>query len=98
MSNNENISVMSHLDELRKRLTIIAAVNIGAAMLLFYKAGSILDYFLAINPGMQLVYITPSELLGVYIQLSFIMAFVLCSPITGYKVWAFVKEGLYEYK
>ena len=96
MSNNENISVMSHLDELRKRLTIIAAVNIGAAMLLFYKAGSILDYFLAINPGMQLVYITPSELLGVYIQLSFIMAFVLCSPITGYQVWAFVKEGLYD--
>ena len=98
MSNNENISVMSHLDELRKRLTIIAAVNIGAAMLLFYKAGGILDYFLAINPGMQLVYITPSELLGVYIQLSFIMAFVLCSPITGYQVWAFVEKGLYDHE
>lgn len=96
MSNNENVSVMTHLDELRKRLTVIAAVNIGAAMLLFNKASIILDYFIAINPGMQLVYITPSELLGVYIQLAFIMAFVLCSPVTGYQIWAFVEKGLYD--
>lgn len=96
MSNNETVSVMVHLDELRKRLTVIAAVNIGAAMILFNKAGIILDYFLAINPGMQLVYITPSELLGVYIQLAFIMAVVLCSPVTVYQIWAFVEKGLYD--
>ncbi len=96
MSNNETVSVMAHLDELRKRLTVIAAVNIGAAMILFNKAGIILDYFLAINPGMQLVYITPSELLGVYIQLAFIMAIVLCSPVTVYQIWAFVEKGLYD--
>ena len=66
MSNSETVSVMTHLDELRKRLTIIVAVNIGAAIILFNKASVILDYFLAINPGMQLVYITPSELLGVF--------------------------------
>lgn len=87
---------MTHLDELRKRLTIIAIVNIGAAILLFNKASLILDYFLAINPGMQLVYITPSELLGVYIQLSFIMALIRCSPITVYQIWAFVEKGLYD--
>ena len=96
MSNNETVSVMAHLDELRKRLTIIAIVNIGAAILLFNKASLILDYFLAINPGMQLVYITPSELLGVYIQLSFIMALIRCSPITVYQIWAFVEKGLYD--
>ena len=96
MNNNEKTTVMSHLDELRKRLTVIAFANIGAAMLFFNKAGDILDYFLAINPGMQLVYISPSELLGVYIQLAFIVALVLCSPITTYQIWAFVKEGLYD--
>lgn len=96
MGNNETVSVMTHLDELRKRLTIIAAVNIGAAMFLFNKASIILDYFLAINPGMQLVYITPSELLGVYIQLAFIMAVVFCSPVTVYQIWAFIEKGLYD--
>ena len=98
MNNSENITVMTHLDELRKRLTVIAAVNIGAAMLFFNKAADILDYFLAINPGMQLVYISPSELLGVYIQMAFIVAIVLCSPITTYQIWAFVKEGLYDHE
>lgn len=96
MSNSENVSVMTHLDELRKRLTVIAVANIGMAMFLFNKASIILDYFMAINPGMQLVYITPSELLGVYIQLSFIMAVILCSPVNVYQLWAFVEKGLYD--
>lgn len=98
MSNNENVSVMTHLDELRKRLTIIAAVNIGAAVFLFNKASIMLDYFLAINPGMKLVYITPSELLGVYIQLSFIIALIICSPVTVYQIWAFIEKGLYDHE
>lgn len=92
----EEMSLMGHLDELRKRLTIIAFANIGVAMLLFNKAGDIMDYLLAVNPGMQLVYITPSELLVVYIQLSFIMALIICSPVTVYQIWAFVEKGLYE--
>ncbi len=98
MSNNENVSVMAHLDELRKRLTIIAVANIGAAIFLFNKASMMLDYFLAINPGMKLVYITPSELLGVYIQLSFIIALIICSPVTVYQIWAFVEKGLYDHE
>ena len=92
----EEMSLMGHLDELRKRLTIIAFANIGMAFLLFNKAGDIMDYLLAVNPGMQLVYITPSELLVVYVQLAFIMALVVCSPITVYQIWAFVEKGLYE--
>ncbi len=98
MSNNENVSVMTHLDELRKRLTIIAVANIGAAIFLFNKASIMLDYFLAINPGMKLVYITPSELLGVYIQLSFIIALIICSPVTVYQIWAFIEKGLYDHE
>ena len=90
------MSLFGHLDELRKRLTVIAIVNIGAAMLLFTQANSVIEYLIAVNPGMELVYTTPSELLVVYVQLSFIMALIVCSPITVYEVWAFVSKGLYE--
>ena len=90
------MNLFGHLDELRKRLTVIAVVNLVASAVLFTKADFVLDYFLAINPGMELVFITPSELLVVYFQLSLIMALILCSPVTFYEIWAFVEKGLYR--
>lgn len=96
MNKKEDTSLLGHLDELRKRLVIIAAVNIGAALLLFSQTELIMEYLINVNPGMELVYTTPSELLVVYVQLSFIMAIVICSPITLYQIWAFVEKGLYE--
>ena len=90
MDNKPEMSIIGHLDELRKRLIIIVAVNIGAAMLLFSKTELIMKYLIKVNPGMELVYTSPSELLLVYIQLSFLMAFIVCSPFTVYDVCAFV--------
>ena len=90
------MTLFGHLDELRKRLTVIAAVTLIASAVLFTKADFVLAYFLAINPGMELVYITPSELLVVYVQLSLIMALIVCAPINVYEVWAFVEKGLYK--
>ena len=69
---------------LRKRLTVIALAHMGAMMLLFSQASRVIDYFLEINPGMQLVYITPSELLVVYVQLSFVIdRHSFCPPHHG---------------
>lgn len=96
MAKDGKMSLMGHLNELRRRLTVIIVVNVVVAMLLFSKASSVMQYLLDINPGMQLVYITPSELLLVYIQLSFIMSFILCSPVNIYEIWAFVEKGLYK--
>lgn len=96
MSKNNEMSLFGHLDELRKRLTIMVVVTLIASAALFTKVELVLDYFLAINPGMDLVFITPSELLVVYVQLSLIMALIICSPINIYEIWAFVEKGLYR--
>lgn len=96
LTKEEGMTLLEHLDELRKRLTIIAVVNLVAAIVLFTKTDVIMEYLLNINPGLELVYITPSELLTVYIKLAFIMAIVICSPITIYQIWAFVEKGLYK--
>ncbi|MEG0852931.1 MAG: twin-arginine translocase subunit TatC [Angelakisella sp.] len=96
MIKKNEMPLMEHLTELRKRLTIMVLANVLVAMLLFNVAGKIMDYLLAINPGMQLVYISPSELFIVYVQLSFMVAFILCSPINIYEIWAFMEKGLYK--
>lgn len=96
MSKLKEMSLAGHLDELRKRLVIIVIVNFVAAVLLFSQTEFIMSYLLEVNPGMELVYTTPSELLTVYIQLAFILAITICSPITVYQIWAFIEKGLYE--
>ena len=96
MNKLKKMSLFDHLDELRKRLIIIVIVNFVAAILLFSQTEIIMSYLLEVNPGMELVYTTPSELLTVYIQLSLILAVTICSPITVYQVWAFIEKGLYE--
>ena len=96
MKKKEEMSLFGHLDELRKRLTVIVVVTLAVSAFLFTKAGMVMDYFLAINPGMELVFITPSELLVVYVQLSLIMALIVCAPINVYEIWAFVEKGLYK--
>lgn len=96
MKNLKEMSLFDHLDELRKRLMIVVVVNVVAAIALFSQTELIMNYLLEVNPGMELVYTTPSELLTVYVQLSFILAITLCSPITVYQIWAFIEKGLYE--
>ena len=88
--------LLDHLGELRRRLAVVLAVNLIAAVILFQYAAVIMEYLFALNPGMELVYISPQELLLVYIQIAFIAAIVLCSPITIYEIWAFVGKGLYR--
>ncbi len=92
----EELTLLGHLKELRKRILIVLAVNIIVTFIIFNKVDLFLNVFLNINPGMKLVYISPSELLMVYIQISFIMAIILCSPVTIYEIWAFVHKGLYR--
>ena len=96
MSKNNEMSLFGHLNELRKRLTIVVVANVAVAAVLFTKASMVMDYFLSINPGMGLVYISPSELLLVYVQLSVIMALIVCSPLNAYHLWAFIEKGLYK--
>ena len=96
MKKKEEMSLFGHLDELRKRLTVMVVATLAVSAFLFTKAGMVMDYFLAINPGMELVFITPSELLVVYVQLSLIMALIVCAPVNVYEVWAFVEKGLYK--
>lgn len=92
----ESMTLLEHLDELRKRLTIIVVVNFLAMIVLFGETDHIMSYLLNVNPGLELVYISPSELLAVYIKIAFVIALVVCSPVTIYQIWAFVEKGLYK--
>lgn len=87
-------TLIQHLAELRKRLIIIVAVNIIAALFCYQYMGYLIQVLLKLNINMQLIYISPSELFMVYVRIALICAIVLCFPITVFEIWLFVARGL----
>ena len=95
-SNSKQGTFVEHLDELRKRLTLVIVINLIAMFICYQYIDILIQYLLNLNPGMELIYVGPSELFMVYIKVSLLCAIVLCSPITLYQIWAFVSKGLYS--
>lgn len=89
-------TLVRHLAALRKRLIIIFAVNISVALICYQFMETLIQYILNLNPGMKLVYLTPSEPFMACIALALTSAIVLCSPITILQIWLFIAPGLYK--
>ncbi|NLY20473.1 MAG: twin-arginine translocase subunit TatC [Tissierellia bacterium] len=96
MNSNSEMPFLDHLDELRSRLTKVALLHIIVMVIVFTKSGDILRLLLKLNPEMQLVFIEPSEIMVVYMQIAMVGAATICSPFTIHQIWAFVSKGLYD--
>lgn len=89
-----DLSFFEHLMEFRRSLIVILILNFGAMVILFPLATRLLPIFLDINPGLNLVYITPSEMLMLYVQMAVLGGVALCFPMTLFILWRFVAGGL----
>lgn len=88
--------ISGHLDELRKRITIVSVAHLIVMLLAFSRSGPILQRLMELNPQMNLIFVEPSEIMNAYIHIALVLAVALCSPLTIYHIWAFVAKGLYE--
>lgn len=94
--NNKDMPFVDHLEELRKRLTIVLVAHVVVMLLAFSQSGKILQILTDLNPMMELIFVEPSEIMRVYIEIALVVAVALCSPLTIYQIWQFISEGLYE--
>ena len=94
------LSVLKHLDELRRRI-LYAAIGIGVGMLIaFAFITPIFDFVFrpiraVLPPGSKLIYTQPGEAFSVYVQIALIAGIVLASPFVMYQVWRLVAPVLY---
>jgi len=95
MAANE-MSVVDHLHELRKRL-IICVISISAAAFYTYdKVGYLINILMKpiAKFNLSLVYFKLTEGFVARIEISLIAALIITSPITLYEILAFVRVGL----
>jgi sec-independent protein translocase protein TatC len=92
------MSLMEHLEELRKRIVhsaIYLAVGFGVAWIFHVKLFTLIEQPLTAI-GKQLVFTHPMDPLNIYMQVSLIGGAILASPFILYQVWLFIAPGLYQ--
>jgi sec-independent protein translocase protein TatC len=90
------MSLVEHLDELRRRIIVVAvAIGLGA-IVGFFLADPIIVLLRDVLPEEQaaLIQTTVGEAFGVVLQLALVTGLALAMPVILYEMWAFVTPGL----
>lgn len=97
----ERMTLLSHLGELRLRLTrIVIMVLIG--FFGFYGISEIAYTYLAepltrfLPEGSTLIYTSPQGAFFTYMKVALMLSILGTSPFTFYQIWAFIAPGLYK--
>lgn len=92
------MSLMEHLDELRRRI-IHSAAYLAVGFVIAYIVHERLYGFVQApldKLGIKLNYTHPMDPLNLYLQVSLIGGAILASPFILYQVWLFIAPGLYQ--
>jgi|SRR5579859_3091711 len=90
------MSLVEHLEELRRRLIIVVAAILVAAIVGFLLSQSIIDLLINRLPaGYEKLYFTGvADAFGVRVKVALFAGVAIAMPIILYEVWRFVTPGL----
>lgn len=89
------MSLLEHLEELRRRIIVVAvAIGVAAAAGFFLADPAIELLRRPLPDGAELIQLTVGEAFGVRVQLALMIGLALAMPVILYEVWAFVTPGL----
>jgi sec-independent protein translocase protein TatC len=97
MTDNEaTMPLLEHLEELRRRIIIIAIAIAVAAVAAFVLANPIIAVLRVplADTGAELIALTVGEQFGIQLQVALMGGLVLAMPVILFEVWAFVTPGL----
>ncbi|MCJ7841361.1 twin-arginine translocase subunit TatC [Lederbergia sp. NSJ-179] len=96
MSQNDNMSILEHIEELRKRLVIIVVFFVLATLIGFFLSQPIIRFLQNASAVQDLTMnaFKPTDPFKVYMQMTFLIGIILTSPVILYQLWAFISPGL----
>ncbi|MBM7646591.1 sec-independent protein translocase protein TatC [Scopulibacillus daqui] len=97
---NKRMSVIEHLNELRRRLMIVVFGFIVTFIIGLLAAKPVIIYLQHSEQAQDITMnaFRVTDPLNVYMEFAFIIGAVLVSPLVMYQLWAFVSPGLYEHE
>ena len=98
------MSLLQHLEELRKRIIISVLAVIGGFLGCWWKADVIYGYMqrpitkvlTAHHMDPLLVYTAPTEPFNIYMKVGLIAGIFVASPVVLYQLWLFISPGLFR--
>ena len=88
------MSLLAHLNELRRRLTICAGCFLVGVALCLSQAEWFTNLLLSRGENFSFVYIAPAELMMTYVRISLVGGVVIIIPVIIYHIWRFLQPGL----
>ena len=95
---NEEMSLVEHLGELRKRIMWILVVLVIGMVGGLVAAKPIIRYLKSIPPARDISWnvFSPWDALRLYMNFGLAVGILITLPVILYHIWAFVKPGLRE--
>ncbi|MEW6142416.1 MAG: twin-arginine translocase subunit TatC [Chloroflexota bacterium] len=94
MSTEKKLTVLGHLDELRRRLTR-SVIAVAIATVIAFAFANYIFYFLKLPAGdIELVFIEMTEMISTYMKVCLAAGFAITMPYLVYQFFAFVAPAL----
>src|SRR5665647_2577598 len=96
MDNEEGMSLVEHLGELRKRIIWVLLVLIGGMVIGIILAQPLITYLKGIPPaaGIDWNAFSPWDPIRLYMNFALVTGLIVTLPYGLYQIWSFLKPGL----
>ncbi|MBD8007162.1 twin-arginine translocase subunit TatC [Bacillus norwichensis] len=96
--NQKDMTILDHIEELRKRLMIIVVFFVLAVVVSFFLSQPLIKWLQHASVAQEITMnaFRVTDPFKVFMQMAFVLAFIITSPVILYQVWAFISPGLLE--
>lgn len=96
--NQKDMTLLDHIEELRKRLVIIVVFFVLALIASFFLSQPLIKWIQHANVAQEITMnaFRVTDPFKVYMQVTFVLALIMISPLLLYQLWAFISPGLLD--
>jgi sec-independent protein translocase protein TatC len=94
------MSLMEHLEELRKRIFHSLGYIFGGVVIAYLIRNRIVDFIQKplTDIGLHMTQTHPTDVLNFIIYTSILVGLIIASPFVLYQLWLFISPGMYEHE